>query len=101
MVSIGPSSFGIRPAPAAERVHSRHPDYPLAAQSIAENVWAIVSPARGVPETEVSKTSPLFSPRLLIRYNAEVLGLGRAHDVRVDATIKADEASPVRCCHRE
>ena len=50
MGSIGLSSFGIRSAAAAERVRSRHPDYPLAAQSIAENVWAIVSPARGVPD---------------------------------------------------
>jgi cyclase len=37
---------------AAESVRSSHPDYPLEAQLISENVWAIVSPARGVPDPQ-------------------------------------------------
>jgi cyclase len=39
-------------ATASESVRSSTPDYPLEARSIAENVWAIVSPARGFPDPE-------------------------------------------------
>lgn len=39
-------------ASAAEPVRSGNPDYPLEARPVAENVWAIVSPARGFPNPE-------------------------------------------------
>lgn len=39
-------------ATAAEPVRSNHPDFPLEAELVAENVWAIVSPARGFPDPE-------------------------------------------------
>lgn len=39
-------------ATAAEPVRSSDPDYPLEAQQVVEGVWAIVSPARVMPNAE-------------------------------------------------